>query len=54
MSNDITTNAGRKVGEWSGESAEALLDELARIRDHLRSENSTENLIAKQMPHREQ
>ena len=54
MTNDITTNAGRKVGEWSGESAEELLNELARIRDHLRSEKSTEKLIAKQMPHREQ
>jgi hypothetical protein len=54
MSNDIKTNAGRKVGEWSGESAEQLLAELARIRDDMRSENSTERLVAKQMPHREQ
>ena len=54
MSNEIKTSAGRTVGQWSGESAEELQSELARIRDDLRSNNSTERLIAKEMPHREQ
>lgn len=54
MSNDINTSSGRKVGEWSGQDANELLAELARIRDHLRSENSNERLNAKEMPHRDQ
>lgn len=54
MNNDINTSAGRKVGEWNGESAEALQNELSRIREVLKSENSTERLVARSMPHREQ
>lgn len=52
--NEIKTNTGRTVGQWSGESAADLLNELGRIRATLQSENSAERLIAKQMPHREQ
>lgn len=54
MTNEIKTDAGRTVGNWSGEKAEELQHELARIRDELRAENSRERLVAKQMPHREQ
>ena len=54
MSNEIKTNAGRTVGEWSGETVEDLQAELTRIRDGLRAEGSTERLIAKEMPHRDQ
>lgn len=54
MSDEIKTNMGRKVGEWSGETVEELQQELNRIREGLRSENSSERLIAKEMPHREQ
>jgi hypothetical protein len=54
MSDEIKTNTGRKVGEWSGDSVADLQNEIARIRDGLKSENSTERLIAKEMPHRDQ
>lgn len=54
MSNEIKTNAGRTVGQWSGENVEELQLELVRIREHLRSENSDERLVAKEMPHRAQ
>ncbi len=54
MSNDINTDAGRKVGEWNGESAQALQAELERIRDQLKMESSSERLVARRMPHREQ
>ena len=54
MNNEIKTNAGRTVGQWSGETVDELQVELTRIRDTLRSESSTERVIAKQMPHRDQ
>ena len=54
MTDEIQTNAGRVMGQWSGESAESLQAELERIRDELRAQNSRERLVAKQMPHREQ
>lgn len=54
MSNEIKTNAGRTVGQWSGETVQDLQMELTRIRETLRSENSSERLVAKQMPHRDQ
>jgi hypothetical protein len=54
MSDEIKTNDGRVVGQWSGENVEALRVELQRIREALRSESSRERLVAKQMPHREQ
>ena len=54
MSNEIKTDAGRTVGEWSGERAEDLQQELARIRGSLQTQNSRERLVAKQMPHRDQ
>ncbi len=54
MSDDIKTDAGRTVGQWSGESVGELQVELTRIRNGLREESSRERLIAKQMPHRDQ
>ena len=54
MSNEIKTNAGRTVGHWSGESVTELQTELSRIRDELKVSESTERLVAKEMPHRDQ
>lgn len=54
MSDEIKTITGRVVGNWTGESVEVLRSELERIRGMLREENSTERLVAKQMPHRDQ
>jgi hypothetical protein len=54
MMNDICTNVGRKVGEWSGESVIELQTAIARIRVHLITEGSSERLVAKEMPHRDQ
>lgn len=54
MSDEIKTDAGRVVGHWTGESVEALRDELTRIRQALRSEGSGERLLAREMPHRQQ
>lgn len=54
MSNEIKTDTGRTVGEWSGASVQELLQELGRIRQELRLDASRERLVAKQMPHRNQ
>jgi hypothetical protein len=54
MTNEIKTDTGRAVGNWSGESAQELQQELTRIREALRAENSAERLVAKKMPHRDQ
>lgn len=54
MSNEIKTNAGRTVGHWSGEEITELQAELSRIRDELKVGESTERLVAKEMPHRDQ
>jgi hypothetical protein len=54
MNDDICTNAGRKVGEWSGESVIELRTAIACIRVHLITEGSSERLVAKEMPHRDQ
>lgn len=54
MTDEIRTDSGRVVGQWSGETVQELQAELARIREALRSENSRERLIARKMPHRDQ
>lgn len=54
MSDEIKTDAGRTVGQWSGESVADLQTELTRIREELEAESSRERLVAKTMPHREQ
>src|SRR4051794_7518553 len=54
MSDDIKTNEGRLVGSWNGESAQDLLRELTRIRNSLVAERSSEKMVPRDMPHREQ
>ena len=54
MSDDIKTQSGRTVGSWNGADVQDLQQELDRIRQTLRSEGSSEKLIAAEMPHREQ
>ena len=54
MSDEIKTNEGRVVGNWNGESAQELMQELGRIRKLLASEKSSEKLVPREMPHREQ
>ena len=54
MSDDIKTDGGRVVGTWDGKNVKDLEQELKRIRAQLRSEESTERLVARQMPHRDQ
>jgi hypothetical protein len=54
MNDDICTNTGRKVGEWSGESVIELQTPIACIRVHLITAGSAERLVAKEMPHRDQ
>ena len=54
MSDEIKTNAGRVVGRWNGDSAQDLMGEIARIKQALRQENSSETLDSRAMPHREQ
>lgn len=54
MSDDITTDAGRVVGSWDGQSVGDLEQELKRVREQLRTEGSKERLVAREMPHRDQ
>jgi len=54
MSDEIKTNEGRVVGSWDGNSAEALKQELARIRQVLASEGKGEKVNFRDIPHRDQ
>ena len=54
MSDEIKTNEGRVVGSWDGNSAEALKQELARIRQVLASEGKGEKVQFRDVPHRDQ
>ncbi|MBS0232215.1 MAG: hypothetical protein JSR99_01880 [Proteobacteria bacterium] len=54
MSNEIKTSQGRVVGSWNGESAQDLLKELGRIRQMLSAEKSTDKIMPREMPHRDQ
>jgi hypothetical protein len=54
MSDEIKTNSGRVVGNWNGESANELMKTLADIRKQLAGEGSSDKLVARDMPHREQ
>ena len=54
MSDEIKTNEGRVVGSWNGNSAQELINELARIRKELAAAKSSEKLIPREMPHNEQ
>lgn len=54
MSDDIKTIGGRVVGSWNGNSSQELKKELARINRGLVAEKSSEKLIPRDMPHRDQ
>ena len=54
MRKKIKTDAGRTVGQWSGESAEELQAELSRIGENLHTDTSRERLVTREMPHRKQ
>lgn len=51
---EIKTNSGRVVGSWNGENARELMAEIARIKQVLAQEKSTESLDSRAMPHRDQ
>lgn len=54
MSDNIKTSDGRIVGTWNGVSARDLKVELTRIKQQLASQKSSEKLVPRDMPHREQ
>jgi len=54
MSDEIKTNEGRVVGSWNGGSAQELMQELGRIRKLLSTEKSSEKIVPREMPHRDQ
>lgn len=51
---DIKTNSGRVIGSWNGQCVKELMAEVKRIKDVLAQEGSSEVLVSKEMPHREQ
>lgn len=51
---EIKTSSGKVVGSWNGQSAKELMVEVKRIKDSLLQEGSSDTLISKEMPHREQ
>ncbi|OGU35396.1 MAG: hypothetical protein A2199_03065 [Hydrogenophilales bacterium RIFOXYA1_FULL_63_33] len=51
---DIKTSGGRIVGSWNGERARDLMAEIARIKQMLIQEKSSESLDSRSMPHRDQ
>lgn len=51
---EIKTSSDRAVGSWNGDSARDLMAEIARIKQILAQENSTDTLNSRSMPHREQ
>jgi hypothetical protein len=51
---NIVTSSGRVVGGWNGHCVKELMAEIKRIKDLLAKEGSTDTLISKEMPHREQ
>lgn len=51
---DIKTSSGRVVGSWNGERARDLMAEIARIKQMLIQEKSSESLDSRSMPHRDQ
>ena len=54
MSDNIKTSEGRVVGSWNGSSALELKNEVGRIKQRLAAEKSSEKLIPRDMPHRDQ
>jgi len=51
---EIKTNSGRVVGSWNGDCAKQLMSEIARIKQVLAQEKSSDTLDSRAMPHREQ
>ena len=51
---EIKTSSGKVVGSWDGKCAKELMAELKRIREALAQEGSSDALVSKEMPHRDQ
>jgi len=51
---EIKTSSGRVVGSWDGKSSKELMAEIRRIKVALAQEKSSDTLVSKEMPHREQ
>ena len=51
---EIKTNSGKVVGSWDGKDVKDLMAEVKRIKGVMAEERSSDSLISKEMPHREQ
>jgi len=51
---EIKTVSGAVVGAWNGDDVKVLMAEIARIKQKLAQERSTDTLDSRAMPHREQ
>lgn len=51
---DIKTKSGKVVGSWDGKCVKELMAEIKRIKGVLAEEGSSDTLVSKEMPHREQ
>lgn len=51
---EIKTSSGKALGNWNGECAKELMQEIARIKKVITQENLDETLDSRSMPHREQ
>ena len=54
MSDEIKTTEGRVVGSWNGRCSKELMEEMKRIRAQLAAEKSSEKVLPRDMPHRDQ
>ncbi|MFK7891172.1 MAG: hypothetical protein AB8B63_10195 [Granulosicoccus sp.] len=54
MSDEIKTQSGVMMGSWNGLKVDDLQNELARIRQELKSSGSNDKLVPADMPHRNQ
>ena len=54
MSDDITSKQGVVVGQWDGQDANALKNELARIKQTLQEQGSDDKVAPAGIPHQEQ
>ena len=54
MSDDIVSRQGAVVGHWDGKSASTLKNELARVKQVLRKENSKDKVEPAGIPHQDQ
>lgn len=51
---EIKTSSGKVVGNWDGQSSKELQAEIQRIKVALAQEKSSDTLVSKEMPHRDQ